>query len=136
MGRSTTNELLAEILIIKDLYICGRMNYDISQVVFEAGKNMKYSKENWAKYEVLSETYIDNSVKEFLNKKEELELRVKESDVDVLDIIVDTKADEFDGELFNDIMKEFYGGRDTLSFVTAYNKYSNEFNTIIKEYFL
>lgn len=133
--QETTNDFLTEILIIKDLYICGRMNQAICSAVTTAGNKPKQSS-NWSKYEELSKSYIDDAIEELMNREEELLERFKEFGSVTTEIILDTTYQEFDNELINDMMLDFYGSKDTVAFATAYNKFALDFNTILGEFVL
>ena len=136
MHREGLDELLTEVLVIKDLYICGRMNQSICNAVVESGNRAKYSQNNWRKYEDLSEAYKNDSIDELVERKDFLTESLTEFGPVTLSLIFDTTYDDFDEDLFNDMMKDFYGGMDTVAFAASYNRYSEDFNALISEFVL
>lgn len=134
MEEQTIDELLTELLIIKDLYICGRMNQAICASVTAGSSKPKKSKENWVKYEELSDSYVNDSIQELMSREQFLIEKIEEFGPISLEVVYDTIYDEFDEELINDMMLDYYGGKDTVDFAIAYNQYSCDFNAILSEH--
>jgi len=128
MARSSIEELLTEILVIKDLYICGRMNQSICFAVVGAGQEKGFTKGNWQEYEELSESYIKDSIAELFYRQEELIEKLEEFGAISANIVFDTCYLDFDDELINDMMTDFYGGKDSVAFASSYNYFSEDFN--------
>jgi hypothetical protein len=134
MARSSIEELLTEILVIKDLYICGRMNQSICFAVVGAGQEKGFTKGNWQEYEELSESYIKDSIAELFYRQEELIEKLEEFGSISANIVFDTCYLDFDDELINDMMTDFYGGKDSVAFASSYNYFSEDFNAIFAEF--
>lgn len=133
MSEHAIDELLAELLIIKDLYICGRMNQEICNTVFAKKSAAVKRTSNWDKYQDLSDAYVSDSITEILERRKSLlEEFAKLGDVS-LDVIFNTIYDDFDDDLVNEMMSDFYGGKDTVAFAIAYNQYASDFNSIISD---
>ncbi len=130
----TIDELLTELLIIKDLYICGRMNQTICNSVTSGNSRKKKSQDNWEKYEELSNSYVNDSIQELATRRESIADEFADCGDLTLEIVFDTIYDEFDEELINDMMLDYYGGKDTVDFAIAYNQYSCDFNSMLSEY--
>jgi len=136
MQNHSVDELVTELLVIKDIYICGRMNQAICNTVNEAGTNVHCSQDNWKKYEKLSAAYRDDSVCELAIRKETIDDHIEENGLVAVDPILNTTYDEFDEELINDMMRDYYGSKDSIAFAKAYNHCSEDFNALICEFIL
>lgn len=130
------DEILSEFLVIKDLYICGRMNDAICKSIDSIGASKLCTKEKLLEYRRLSASYRDDSVGEFINRRDKLSKIYNNIGPIALEIILDTTYDSFDFDLVNDMMEDYYGGVDTVAFADAYNDYSEDFNAFIAEYFI
>lgn len=136
MANSSIEELLTEILVIKDLYICGRMNQSICYAVVGAGEEENFSKKNWSQYEELSDSYIKDSISELLFRRDDIIDRVSDCGPVSINVVFDTSYLDFDEDLINDMMLDFYGARDTIAFASSYNYFSEDFNAILSEFVL
>lgn len=136
MAYSNIEELLTEILVIKDLYICGRMNQSICHAVVGAGKEKSFTKKNWLQYEELSESYVRDSISELIFRREDLLDKIEEFGPVSANVIFDTSYSDFDEELINEMMSDFYGGKDSIAFASSYNYFSEDFNSILAEFII
>lgn len=136
MAYSSIEDLLTEILVIKDLYICGRMNQSICLAVVGAGHEEDFSERNWNQYEKLSDSYVKDSISELLFRKEDLMDKLEECGPVTANILFDTCYSDFDEDLINDMMLDFYGGIDSIAFASSYNYFSEDFNAILAEFVL
>lgn len=136
MARSSIEELLTEILVIKDLYICGRMNQSICHAVVGAGDIKNYSKKNWTQYEELSDSYVKDSLAELVFRRDEIVDKVAECGPVSINVVYDTSYSDFDDDLINDMMSDFYGTKDSIAFASSYNYFSEDFNAILAEFVL
>ncbi len=134
MASSKIEELLSEILVIKDLYICGRMNQSICYAVVGAGQQKNFSKKNWNVYEELSENYIKDSISELVFRRDELIEELQKVGPVTANVVFDTSYADFDDELINEMMTDFYGGKDSIAFASSYNYFSEDFNAILSEF--
>lgn len=134
MAHSNIEELLSEVLVIKDLYICGRMNQSICYAVVGAGQEKNFSKKQWNVYEELSTNYIEDSVSELVHRKDELITELDRVGPVTANVVYDTSYLDFDDELINDMMVDFYGGKDSIAFASSYNYFSEDFNAILSEF--
>jgi hypothetical protein len=134
MASSKIEELLSEILVIKDLYICGRMNQSICYAVVGAGQQKNFSKKNWGVYEELSENYIKDSISELVFRRDELITELQKVGPVTANVVFDTSYADFDDELINEMMTDFYGGKDSIAFASSYNYFSEDFNAILSEF--
>ena len=50
--------------------------------------------------------------------------------------VFDTSYADFDEDLINDMMSDFYGGKDSIAFASSYNYFSEDFNAILSEFIL
>jgi hypothetical protein len=136
MSYSKVQELITETLVIKDLYICGRMNQSICQAVTGCAEDQKTSSKNWKKYEELSNSYIRDSIGELIFRKNELTEKLSMGEYTSANTIFDTSYADFDLDLMNDMMLDFYGGIDSIAFASSYNYFSEDFNAILSEFIL
>lgn len=134
MASSKIEELLSEVLVIKDLYVCGRMNQAICYAVVGAGQEKNFSKKNWNVYEELSTNYIKDSVSELVHRRDELVNELEKVGPVTANIVFDTSYADFDEELINDMMTDFYGGKDSIAFASSYNYFAEDFNAILSEF--
>lgn len=134
MSKQELDEILTEILVIKDIYICGRMNQAICSAVVKNSLKPKYSRNNWDRYEELSNAYRDDSIGELLARRDELLVNIEENGLLTVDLILGSSYKDFDDDLMNEMMKDFYGGKDTIAFATCYSEYAEDFNAILSEY--
>lgn len=134
MQRPALDELLTETLVIKDLYICGRMNQGICNAVVKSGNKSRYSESNWKRYEDLSEAYRNDSINELFDRRDNLAEGIEAFGPVTLELVLDTTYEDFDEDLINDMMQDFYGGRDTVAFATSYNRYAEDFNALVSEF--
>ena len=129
MMKKKFEDVVSEILVIKDLYICGRMNLAIADTITN---HEGYSEHNVQEYVRLATSYVDDSAKELYQRYEDKELDVLEDDV--LYIITDSCSNDFDEDLFNDMMEDYFGGIDSLGFISAYHQYGEDFNNLLREF--
>lgn len=134
MRKQNLDELVTELLVIKDIYICGRLNQAICDAVEASGNAVKCSSDNWEKYTSLSSTYRDDSVCEIAERRESIVDKVSGSGPIALESIYNTTAIDFDEDLVNDMMRDYYGGRDSLNFAQSYARYAEDFNAILSEF--
>lgn len=134
MRKQNLDELITEILVIKDIYVCGRLNQAICEAVALSGSKPKCSRASWEKYEGLSVAYRDDSVCETAERQDAILDRIGESGLVSLESIFNTTAADFDAELMNDMMQDFYGSKDTLHFAQSYSRYAEDFNAILSEF--
>jgi hypothetical protein len=127
-------ELLTELLVIKDIYICGRMNQAICHAVVSNGRKPKKSKETWQRYEQLSSGYIKDSIAELFSRGDDLTEILEICGPVSLNVIFDSSYQDFDSDLVNEMMLDFYGGRDSVGFASAYNYYAEDFNAFLAEF--
>jgi hypothetical protein len=129
---SRLEELLSEILVIKDLYVCGRLNQSIClSAVSVRGKD---SNSNWEKYEALSDSYVNDSISELLNRRETLIEEFDGSRPVSANVLYDTSYMDFDEDLINDMMQDFFGSKDSIAFASSYNYFAEDFNAILSEF--
>lgn len=141
MSYSKLQELITETLVIKDLYICGRMNQSICHAVTgSASENNassgKQSSRNWDKYEDLSNSYIQDAISELVFRKDDLKEKFSDGEYSSVNSVFDTSYADFDEDLMNDMMLDFYGGKDSIAFASSYNYFSEDFNALLSEYIL
>ncbi len=134
MARSSIEALLTELLVIKDLYICGRMNKSICHAVVGSSEKKSYSKKNWKQYEDLSNSYVNDSISELLFRRDDIVEKVTECGPISINVAYDTSYVDFDDDLINDMMKDFYGSKDSIAFASSYNYFSEDFNAILSEF--
>lgn len=134
MRKQNLDELITEILVIKDIYVCGRLNQSICEAVSLSGSKPKCSRTSWEKYEGLSVAYRDDSVCEIAERQEVIRDRVEECGLVSLESVFNTTAVDFDEELVNDMMRDFYGSKDSLHFAQSYIRYAEDFNAILSEF--
>ncbi len=134
MRKQNLDELITEILVIKDIYVCGRLNQAICRAVELSESKPKCSRSTWDRYESLSLAYRDDSVCEVAERKNEVLDRVKDHGLRSLESIFNTTASDFDEELVNEMMTDFYGSKDSFSFAMAYSNYAEDFNAILSEF--
>lgn len=136
MSQPRIDELLTEILVIKDLYICGRMNQSICLAVVGAGQDGHFSSNNWNQYEKLSDSYVNDSIAELVSRREDILDKVDEVGPVSANIVFDTSYNDFDEDLINDMMQDFYGGKDSIAFASSYNYFCEDFNAILSEFII
>ncbi len=136
MRKQNIDELITEILVIKDIYVCGRLNQAICSAVELSGSKPKCSRDSWDKYAGLSLAYRDDSVCEIAERQEEIEDKIEDSGFNSLQSVFNTTALDFDEELVNDMMSDFYGTRNSLNFAQSYSRYAEDFNAILSEFAL
>lgn len=136
MRYQSIDELLTELLVIKDIYICGRMNKAICESVTARGQEPKSSKDNWKRYQKLSQEYISNSVNELYEKQDIFNEEISEQGQEALFVVLDSSYIDFDEGLLNEMMIDFYGDKNCVGFASAYNYFAEDFNSLIKEYLL
>ena len=136
MSYSNVQELITETLVIKDLYICGRMNQSICHAVVGENEPEEYGSKNWKKYEELSNSYIQDAISELVFRKRELKEKFSMGEYTSANAVFDTSYADFDEDLINDMMSDFYGGKDSIAFASSYNYFSEDFNAILSEFIL
>lgn len=136
MANSSIEELLTEILVIKDLYVCGRMNQSICHAVVGAGDKEQFSAKNWTQYEDLSDSYVKDSISELLFRRDDIVEQVAQCGPVSVNVIYDTSYVDFDDDLINDMMQDFYGSKDSVAFASSYNYFAEDFNAILSEFVL
>lgn len=131
--RSRLEELLSEILVIKDLYICGRLNQSIclSTIDVRGGGSQET---HWDKYEKLSESYVNDSIAELIARRQEILNEFNSNKMLSANIVYDTCYADFDEDLINDMMRDFFGGKDSIAFASSYNYFAEDFNAILSEF--
>lgn len=134
MANSGIEELLTEILVIKDLYICGRMNQSICLAVVTAGQEDQFTSGNWAEYEELSNSYVNDSIAELFFREDEIKETIKKFGPVSANLLFDTSYNDFDEELINEMMLDFYGDKDTVAFASSYNYFAEDFNALLSEF--
>ncbi len=134
MAHSHIDELLSELLVIKDLYVCGRMNQSICSAVVGSGAHKDFSRKNWKQYEELSDSYVEDSISELLFRREDITDGVAQCGPVSVNIVFDTSYMDFDDELINEMMQDFYGAKDSIAFASSYNYFSEDFNAILSEF--
>lgn len=128
------NELLTELLVIKDLYICGRMNQAICRAVVASGNRPSYSEDTWERYEALSESYTHDSIIELNDRRNEILENIEEFGPVSMHVVLNTNYRDFDEELINDMMRDAYGDVDSIAFASAYSSSADDFNALLEEY--
>ena len=136
MSYSNVQELITETLVIKDLYICGRMNQSICHAVTGAATENNYTSTNWTKYEDLSNSYIQDAISELVFRRDELKEKFSSGEYSSANAVFDTSYADFDEDLMNDMMLDFYGGKDSIAFASSYNYFSEDFNALLSEFIL
>ncbi len=134
MRKQNLDELITEILVIKDIYVCGRLNQSICEAVSASGSKPKCSRASWEKYEGLSVAYRDDSVCEIAEREEAILNKIDDCGVVALESVFNTTASDFDEDLVNDMMRDFYGSKDTLHFAQSYMRYAEDFNAVLSEF--
>lgn len=134
MAYSKIEELLSELLVIKDLYICGRMNQSICHAFVGSGQDSSFSSNNWTQYEELSDSYVKDSISELFYRREDIIEKVSESGPVSVNVVLDTCYMDFDEDLMNDMMLDFFGDRDSIAFASSYNYFSEDFNALLNEF--
>ena len=136
MSYSNVQELITETLVIKDLYICGRMNQSICQAVTGSACENGMKSKNWDKYEELSNSYIQDAISELVFRKDDLKDKFSAGEFMSANAVFDTSYADFDEDLMNDMMLDFYGGKDSIAFASSYNYFSEDFNALLSEFIL
>ncbi len=136
MANSGTEDLLTEILVIKDLYVCGRMNQSICSAVMTAGQENQFSSGNWEEYESLSTSYVNDSISELFFREDEIKETIKKFGPVSANVVFDTSYNDFDDELMNEMMIDFYGDKDSVAFASSYNYFAEDFNAILAEFII
>ena len=136
MSYSNVQELITETLVIKDLYICGRMNQSICYAVTGSASENSYSSKNWDKYEELSNSYIQDAISELVFRRDDLKEKFSSGEYSNANAVFDTSYADFDEDLMNDMMLDFYGGKDSIAFASSYNYFSEDFNALLSEFIL
>jgi hypothetical protein len=123
----TVDELIGELLVIKDLYICGRLN----QNVYSAFDNSwsKDAKKQVNEYVDISNKYVNDSVVELSHRFEDL----KGIDPICLEMVLNSHFSDYEDDLFNDMMRDYYGSKDSIAFAYCYHLFSDDFNAILME---
>jgi hypothetical protein len=134
MRYQSIDELLTELLVIKDIYICGRMNKAICESVEARGEEPKSSRDNWTRYQKLSKEYISNSVNELFEKQAVFREEIAEHGEESLFVVLDSSYVDFDEGLLNEMMIDFYGDKNCVGFASAYNYFAEDFNALINEH--
>jgi hypothetical protein len=136
MAYSKIEELLTELLVIKDLYICGRMNQSICHAFVGTGQAKGFSKKNWKEYEDLSKSYVEDSISELFQRREDIIAKVANCGQVSANVVFDTCYFDFDEELMNDMMIDFFGDKDSIAFASSYNYFSEDFNALLAEFII
>jgi hypothetical protein len=136
MAYSKIEELLTELLVIKDLYICGRMNQSICHAFVGSGQAKGFSKNNWKQYEDLSNSYVEDSISELFQRREDIIAKVADCGPVSANVVFDTCYMDFDEELMNDMMIDFFGNKDSIAFASSYNYFSEDFNALLAEFII
>ncbi len=136
MSYSNVQELITETLVIKDLYICGRMNQSICFAVTGADSQASYNTKNWKKYEELSNSYIQDATSELVFRRDDLKDKFSQAEHSSANAVFDTSYIDFDEDLMNDMMLDFYGGKDSIAFASSYNYFSEDFNALLAEFII
>lgn len=110
------------------------MNQSICYAVVGAGQQKNFSKKNWNVYEELSENYIKDSISELVFRRDELIEELQKVGPVTANVVFDTSYADFDDELINEMMTDFYGGKDSIAFASSYNYFSEDFNAILSEF--
>lgn len=118
------DDLIIEILVIKDLYICGRMNSLISE-------NLSGSAHKLQEFNEIALKYVSDSV---LELKDRIALIDSESLRAIDEQVFQSLYTDFDKDLFNELMEDYYGSATSISFATSYNYFSEDFNSLIIEF--
>ena len=134
MAYSKIEELLSELLVIKDLYICGRMNQSICHAFVGSGQDSNFSTNNWSQYEELSDSYVEDSISELFHRREDIIERVAQCGPVSANVVLDTCYMDFDEDLMNEMMTDFYGNKDSIAFASSYNYFSEDFNALLSEF--
>ena len=134
MAYSKIEELLSELLVIKDLYICGRMNQSICHAFVGSGQDVNFSTKNWEQYEELSDSYVEDSISELFHRREDIINKVGECGPVSANVVLDTCYMDFDEDLMNEMMIDFYGHKDSIAFASSYNYFSEDFNALLSEF--
>lgn len=119
---------ITEFLVIKDLYICGRMNLMVGQGLASVPS---YSTTNLKEYKSLSRSYITDSIAELKERVIQLQLI---HELNYLNLLIDTSANSFDDDLMNDMLLDYFGSKDSIAFISAYNYFATDFEFLVKEY--
>ncbi len=127
-------ELLSEILVIKDLYVCGRLNQSIC--LSTVGVRNNDSNSNWEKYEQLSDSYVKDSIVELFQRRDNIVAEFDGSRPVSANVLYDTSYLDFDEDLMNDMMRDFFGGKDSIAFASSYNYFAEDFNAILSEFII
>ena len=136
MSYSKVQELITETLVIKDLYICGRMNQSICHAITGSSNENGTSSKNWVKYEELSNSYIQDAISELIFRKNDLKEKFSTGEFSTANAVFDTSYSDFDEDLMNDMMLDFYGGKDSIAFASSYNYFSEDFNAMLSEFII
>lgn len=130
MRNKKLQEYCIEILSLKDLYVRGRIN---QMIVAQSKVATVYS--NNPEIE-LSEEYIQNAIREFYSFRKKLLAYDPSLFEEALDIILNTEYFDFNDVHFNKSMENFFGNKHTIGFVSAYNDFSEDFNSLIREFLI
>lgn len=136
MSYTNVQELITETLVIKDLYICGRMNQSICHAVTGSATENNFSSKNWDKYEELSNSYIQDAISELVFRRDDLKDKFSTQEFTTANAVFDTSYADFDEDLMNDMMLDFYGGKDSIAFASSYNYFSEDFNALLSEFII
>ena len=112
------------------------MNQSICHAVVGAGDKEQFSQKNWTQYEDLSDSYVKDSISELLFRRDDIVEHVAECGPVSVNVVYDTSYVDFDDDLINDMMSDFYGSKDSIAFASSYNYFAEDFNAILSEFVL
>jgi len=101
-----------------------------------SGQENHFSSNNWNQYEELSNSYVNDSIEELVARRDEILDKIKDIGPISANIVFDTNYNDFDDELINEMMQDFYGGKDSIAFASSYNYFCEDFNAILSEFII
>lgn len=122
-------DVVATVTCLKDIYISGRLNLNIANAIADCED---YTQKNLKEYTELAKGQVNESVEELKNMY--VEGHLKHLDSSVLYLIEDTSYDEFDEDLMNEMVEDYYGGIDSLGFASCYEHFGKDFNNLLQEF--
>ena len=69
-------------------------------------------------------------------RKNDLKEKFSTGEFITANAVFDTSYSDFDEDLMNDMMLDFYGGKDSIAFASSYNYFSEDFNALLSEFIL
>lgn len=122
-------DVVASVMCLKDLYISGRMNLNIADTIADCEH---FGKENLEEYTALAQDHLNGSVDTLIQMYKDGDLT--QLDDEILYLVTDSSYEDFDDELMNDMVTDFYGSKDSVGFASSYNYFGEDFNNLLSEF--